>query len=57
MIDTTTTHTLEVPGAVLTYDVRPADSSRTPPLIIIGSPMGACGIRHSWRASSRIARS
>ena len=31
MIDTTTTHTLEVPGAVLTYDVRaatPAPSRR-----------------------------
>jgi len=38
-----TTHTLEVPGAVLTYDVRPADGSTQPPLLIIGSPMGASG--------------
>lgn len=37
-----TTHTLVVPGAVLTYDVRPADSP-APPLFIIGSPMGAGG--------------
>ena len=38
-----TTYTLEVPGAVLTYDVRRNDSSREPPLFIIGSPMGASG--------------
>jgi pimeloyl-ACP methyl ester carboxylesterase len=38
-----TTHTLEVPGAVLTYDVRPSDGSTQPPLLIIGSPMGASG--------------
>lgn len=37
-----TTHTLAVPGAVLTYDVRPADSP-TLPLLMIGSPMGAAG--------------
>ena len=37
-----TTRTLEVPGATLTYDVRPADSS-APPLFLIGSPMGAGG--------------
>jgi pimeloyl-ACP methyl ester carboxylesterase len=43
MIDTTTTHTLEVPGAVLTYDVRANDSSSETPLMIIGSPMGASG--------------
>ena len=34
------THTLETPGAVLTYDVRPGDG---PPLLLIGSPMGAAG--------------
>ena len=43
MIDTTTTRTLEVPGAVLTYDIRVNDSSTEPPLMIIGSPMAASG--------------
>src|ERR687888_2401900 len=38
-----TTHTLDVPGAVLTYDVRPSDSSTEPVLLMIGSPMGAAG--------------
>jgi pimeloyl-ACP methyl ester carboxylesterase len=38
-----TTHTLEVPGAVLTYDVRPSESSAHPVLLMIGSPMGAAG--------------
>jgi len=38
-----TTHTLHVPGAVLTYDVRRNDSSSEPVLLIIGSPMGASG--------------
>ena len=37
------THTLEVPGAVLTYDVRPNESSTRPALLMIGSPMGAAG--------------
>lgn len=37
------TRTLEVPGAVLTYDVRRNDSSSEPPLLLIGSPMGAAG--------------
>lgn len=36
-------HTLDVPGAVLTYDVRPNDSSTEPTLLLIGSPMGAGG--------------
>src|SRR5262245_53718445 len=36
----TQTHTLTVPGAVLTYDVRPGGE---PTLLIIGSPMGAAG--------------
>jgi pimeloyl-ACP methyl ester carboxylesterase len=35
--------TLPVPGAVLHYDVRSADSSAHPVLLIIGSPMGADG--------------
>jgi pimeloyl-ACP methyl ester carboxylesterase len=38
-----TTHTLDVPGARLTYDVRPNESSAEPPLFLIGSPMGAAG--------------
>jgi pimeloyl-ACP methyl ester carboxylesterase len=38
------THTLEVPGAVLTYDVRePETPSRHRPLFVFGSPMGASG--------------
>jgi len=37
-----TTHTLDAPGAVLTYDVRKADSP-APVLLLIGSPMGASG--------------
>jgi pimeloyl-ACP methyl ester carboxylesterase len=39
------THTLAVPGAVLTYDVRGNGSSSEPALLIIGSPMGASGFR------------
>jgi len=42
-----TTHTLDVPGAVLTYDVRPTtdpDADATAPiLMLLGSPMGASG--------------
>src|SRR5215207_9880794 len=38
-----TTHTLEVPGAVLTYDVRRNRSSDAPVLLLIASPMGAGG--------------
>ncbi len=38
-----TTLTLEVPGAVLTYDIRPNDTSIEPVLLIIGSPMAADG--------------
>jgi pimeloyl-ACP methyl ester carboxylesterase len=37
------THTLEVPGAVLTYDVRPGGTGGEPVLLLIGSPMGAAG--------------
>jgi pimeloyl-ACP methyl ester carboxylesterase len=36
-------HTLDVPGAVLHYDVRSNDSSTEPVLLLIGSPMGAGG--------------
>lgn len=38
-----TTHTLDAPGATLTYDVRPSDTSSEPILLLIGSPMGAAG--------------
>lgn len=38
-----TTKTLEVPGALLTYDVRESERSTEPPLVLIGSPMGAAG--------------
>jgi uncharacterized protein YndB with AHSA1/START domain/pimeloyl-ACP methyl ester carboxylesterase len=38
-----TTHTLDVPGATLTYDVRRHDASTEPILLLIGSPMGAAG--------------
>lgn len=37
------THTLEVPGAVLAYDIRRNDASTEPALLMIGSPMGAGG--------------
>ena len=38
-----TTHTLDVAGATLTYDVRRSETSTEPPLVMIGSPMGASG--------------
>jgi pimeloyl-ACP methyl ester carboxylesterase len=38
-----TTHTLDVPGATVTYDIRRNDSSTEPILMMIGSPMGASG--------------
>ncbi len=37
------THTLDAPGAVLSYDVRSNDASTKPVLLLIGSPMGAEG--------------
>ena len=40
---TVTTHTLDVPGATLTYDVRRNEASTEPILLLIGSPMGASG--------------
>ena len=43
MTEATTTRTLDVPGATLTYDVRPATSGDDIPLFLIGSPMGAAG--------------
>jgi pimeloyl-ACP methyl ester carboxylesterase len=38
-----TTHTLDVPGATLTYDVRGNDAGTEPILLLVGSPMGAAG--------------
>src|SRR5919106_2581447 len=38
------TYALDVPGATLTYDVRPNDASTDPILLLIASPMGAAGI-------------
>lgn len=38
-----TTRTLDVPGATLTYDVRPNAASSKPTLVLIGTPMGASG--------------
>ncbi|MGW0804666.1 alpha/beta fold hydrolase [Nonomuraea sp. NPDC002799] len=37
------THTLEVPGGVLRYDVREGGTSTEPALLMIGSPMDARG--------------
>ena len=37
--------TLPVPGATLTYDVRPNDATTEPPLVLIASPAGAGGFR------------
>lgn len=37
------TLTLEVPGAVLAYDVRNGEPADAPVLLMIGSPMGAAG--------------
>ena len=37
------THTLEVPGGILRYDVREAEGTTEPPLLLIGSPMDATG--------------
>jgi pimeloyl-ACP methyl ester carboxylesterase len=39
----TENHTVDVPGAVLHYDVRPAAASAEPVLLMIGSPMDASG--------------
>jgi hypothetical protein len=40
---TPTTHTLAVPDAVLTYDIRRNESSPEPILRLIGSPICAAG--------------
>ena len=38
-----TMRTLDAPGATITYDVRPGGDGSQPPLMLIGSPMGAAG--------------
>jgi pimeloyl-ACP methyl ester carboxylesterase len=38
-----TTHTLDVPGATLTYDIRRPETSTRPTLLLIGQPMAAAG--------------
>lgn len=38
-----TTRTIDAPGATLTYDVYPGGDTDDPPLLLIGSPMGAGG--------------
>jgi len=50
------THTLDVPGAVLSYDVRGHDSATEPVLLLIGSPMGASGFTR-WPGISPNVRS
>ena len=47
------THTLEAPGATLTYDIRRNDASTEPILFLIGSPMGAGRLRHARRPLRR----
>jgi pimeloyl-ACP methyl ester carboxylesterase len=37
------TRTLDAPGATIAYDIRRADSTDQPPLMLIGAPMGASG--------------
>ena len=64
----TTTHTIEVPGATLAYDVAQRPSSTHRPLMLIGQPMGASGftelmshfddrtrhhLRPAWRRTQR----
>ena len=38
-----TTRTVDVPGAAISYDIRPNPSTTEPVLLLIGSPMGASG--------------
>jgi pimeloyl-ACP methyl ester carboxylesterase len=38
-----TSHTIDAPGATISYDVRHNPDSAEPPLLIFGSPMGAGG--------------
>lgn len=38
-----TTHTIDAPGALLTYDIRPGSDADQTPLVMVASPMGAAG--------------
>ena len=38
-----TTHTIDAPGAVVTYDVRPGSDASKTPLVMVASPMAAAG--------------
>ena len=38
-----TTHTIDAPGAVVTYDVRPGSDAYKTPLVMVASPMAAAG--------------
>ena len=49
------TYTLDVPGAVLSYDIRANDASTEPVLLIIGSPMGRPD-SSPWPGTSPTAR-
>ncbi len=40
-----TTHTVDAPGATITYDVRPGSDTSQPPLLLFGSPMDAGGFQ------------
>ena len=51
-----TTQTLNVSGAILSYDVRRNAYSIAPPLLLIGSPMGAAGLPR-FLGTSLIGRS
>ena len=48
-----TTHTLDAPGAVLTYDVRRNEASQEPVLMLMASPQGS----GRWRGTSPTGRS
>jgi pimeloyl-ACP methyl ester carboxylesterase len=43
VMDAVATRTIKAPGATLTYDVREGTTNDEPPLLLIGSPMGAAG--------------
>ena len=47
------THKLEVPGAVLRYDVRESEPRGRPVLAMIGSPMAAAQLRDARHALPR----
>ncbi|WP_406053104.1 hypothetical protein [Kribbella sp. NBC_00889] len=38
-----TTRTIDVPGAVLTYDIRSGSDADKTPLVMVAAPMAAAG--------------